>query len=156
MRVGRLPSTIQNLTLDQLRKSSECRSMLFSVSQMVHPPMQHQQQQPIITTEQIQRLCKLARLQVPKQGVELEKLKKDLNEVISCLNQLPQDIDSHVPPTYSPLQLYGRENHLMQRWGRDKVEYKMDPKLLLKHAPFTKANCYLIQTNATNQQEEEF
>ena len=159
----RLPTHLNSLSLHELRQAPECRSLLFSATQMTQPTAKTTTTtKTTITTEQIQKLCKLARLAVPKQVTAVEKLKKDLSDVISCLNQLPQEIDPNVEPTYSPLQLYGRNNHLSQRWRQDEAVHKIPPKDLLKHAAFTKANCFIVQTKLADanspqsQQEEEF
>jgi aspartyl/glutamyl-tRNA(Asn/Gln) amidotransferase C subunit len=142
-----LNASLQNLRLLELRKHQECKSYLFSITELVHPPNQQQE----ITNEQIHKLCKLARLGISQQESQMNKLKRDLNEVISCLHQLP---NSNVTPTYSPLQLR-RNNELSQRWRTDAVETTIDTKAILKHAPFIKANCYLV-SKPKNKQEEEF
>ena len=151
-RARTLPSQLQKLTLNELRKDPSCKPILYSIHDMVHPQNTTPQE---ISTEQVNKLCKLARLGVPKDEAFL-KLKKDLNEVISCLHQLPQDINPNVVPTYSPLQLYNRQNHMAQRWRSDAVEEKVDTKAIVKHAPFLKANCYHVIHKNSSASEEEF
>ncbi|EFC49082.1 predicted protein [Naegleria gruberi] len=118
MSASRVLTHLRGKTLSQLKASGSMPESCFSIAQLmrVNDDSALSTKNSIISKEQINKLCLLSRVSIKEEN-QLEKLTKDVNNIVLCLDILQQaKVPSETIPMYSPMQFYKERNN---RWRED-------------------------------------
>ncbi|KAL9657426.1 hypothetical protein ABK040_016696 [Willaertia magna] len=114
-------SALKGKTLSQIKALKQANTTLlpsscFSINQLMSNDEMKGTKGLSVTSEHIQRLCTLSRVTISSES-QLNKLTKDINNIILCLNTLESSpVTPDIIPMYSPMQFYKEHSN---RWRED-------------------------------------